>query len=291
MFALSEAVPIATLQMWFNSGFEFWVTDKFDGIRALTCQEGVLSRRLKQIPNLHIQNTLANLCPIGFDGELMTAGSFNDVQSEIMTKAGTPTFRYHVFDDYTRSDLPYLARIEHLKQQMFGLSELARSIIHFEFPRRVSNMVELDVEEQAAIDRGNEGLIMRVGWGPYKWGRSTLSEAYMLKLKRWQDAEATIIGVVPLQHNLNPPTMNALGLQERGHGMQGKVNDDMLGAFICTSEQFGTFNIGGPFTELQRCKYWNEQSQIIGRQVSFHYLPYGTNSKPRSPKFKGFRFD
>jgi hypothetical protein len=69
--------------------------------------------------------------------------------------------------------------------------------------------------------------------GPYKFGRSTRKEGYLLKLKRFCDSEAEVIGVVELMHNGNEAKTNALGRTERSTRKAGKTGMGVLGALAC----------------------------------------------------------
>ena len=276
----SEQPSLATLQMWFDSGIDLYVTDKFDGIRGVVMQTGMKSASLELIPNRYIQEYTHEFIPIGFDGEIMVPGGYNAVQSEIMSRDGTPDFTFHVFDDFTYAHLSYLERIERLRFQF------PPNRVKFEFPRRVFNMGDLEMEEENALSRGREGLIMRVGWGQYKYGRSTILEALALKLKRWQDDEATIIAVNPLMRNDNNPIINELGLQERGHGIEGKTALEMVGSYTVEHPKWGIFNVGTPMTKQERINRWSTRYTDIGSKLTFSFIPHGTQARPRHPKIK-----
>src|SRR5690606_8348078 len=81
--------------------------------------------------------------------------------------------------------------------------------------RLINNEAELLDYERVTVDAGFEGLILRDPNGPYKYGRSTAREGWMLKLKRFKDSEAEVIGVEEEMHNGNEAKVNALGLTER----------------------------------------------------------------------------
>lgn len=291
MKAHSQSPTKEWLEMCFKSGIHFLVTDKFDGIRACNTNQGLLSRTLKPIPNLYVREYIEKLCPTGFDGELMIRGNFSGVQSAIMSQDGAPDFSYHVFDDFSNASAPYEERVERL-QRFWKMNESCSSArLVCEMPRLVKDFATLQIEEAKAIERGREGLILRVPWGPYKFGRSTLNEAWMLKLKTWEDAEATIVDFEPLQRNQNAPQLDNFGRQKRSSRIEGKVAEEMLGAWVVKHPTFGIFNVGGPYTILQRCIMWKERYNWINKIITFKYQPHGTKEKPRSPQFKAVRLD
>ncbi len=84
---------------------------KLDGIRCVTPRGQPLSRSLKPIKNDYIRQTLTCLManrydrhPFMLDGELVTLNedgtlrTFNEIQGDIMRKAGEPKWEYLVFD-------------------------------------------------------------------------------------------------------------------------------------------------------------------------------------------------
>lgn len=280
---------------WFEQQFArgryFLVTDKFDGIRATNHVAGLFSRTMKPIPNEWICNVAKHSVALNFDMEIMTytdgvPDDFHTIQSKVMTRDGQPIHRFHVFDDFTSPNESYHQRIERIER--FKVMRNHDEHVEFELPRPVSSLYALKLEHEDAIARGREGLIVRHPEAPYKYGRSTLNEGWMLKLKLWESAEARIIGWEPLMRNTNEPTINVFGRQERGHGICGKVAEDMLGAFICESDEFGQFNVGGPFTTLQRCNFYGKH---LNETLTYEFQRHGTKEKPRSPRFKGIRLD
>ena len=58
--------------------------------------------------------------------------------------------------------------------------------------REVYSLEALLEYEEEVLSQGYEGLIIRDAFSPYKFGRSTVSEQSLLRLKRFKDAEANI---------------------------------------------------------------------------------------------------
>lgn len=264
-------------------------TPKIDGIRCLVTEEGPLSRKLKPIPNLHIQSMLNDAGLVGLDGELLTftngvRDDFNTVQSKVMSRDGEPDFKFIVFDRFDIPEEPYFRRVQLIDTQ--GHSTL--EVLH---PVEINNQDELDQYEAECVDKlGWEGVMLRRPFSPYKYGRSTAKEGILLKLKRFVDTEATIIGVVEQYENTNEAKINALGLTERSSAKAGKVAKGTLGALRCSWEH-GEFEIGTGFTQAQRDALWAERGSLIGKKVTFKYQGLGSNGAPRFPVFLGIRRD
>jgi DNA ligase-1 len=153
----------------------------------------------------------------------------------------------------------------------------------------------IEYEAKCLVD-GYEGVMVRSYDGPYKHGRSTVREGYLLKLKRFLDSEAVVTGVIEELHNANEAKKDNLGRTERSTAKAGKVGKGVLGALRCTALADGEgfdkgveFKIGTGFTAEQREELWAEN--LKGRIVKFKYQPSVGTDKPRFPSFIGFRHE
>ena len=125
---------------------------------------------------------------------------------------------------------------------------------------------------------------------PYKFGRSTLKEGYLLKVKKWEDSEARIVGYENLQTNLNEAVIDERGYTKRSSAKEGKVDTESLGALFVKDLQTGVeFKVGSGFTQDERERMWADQDNLIGKIITYKYFPVGVKDKPRFPIFKGFR--
>lgn len=257
---------------------------KLDGIRCLIVDGKPVSRTLKPIPNKHVQKVLSALNLPELDGELMLkTGDFNNVQSAIMSEHGEPDFEYVVFDNYAQPLKPYSSR--------FISTQLAKdypSVVQF-----VSNIIVTDKNHMKELyakwlDEGYEGAIVRDPTGPYKHGRSTLNQGWMLKLKVFNDAEAEIIGVTELEHNDNEATTDVLGHTVRSSHSANQYGGDTLGALICKYNN-ETFKIGTGFDAAERARLWAIRDKLPGQLVTFKYQDLSKYNVPRFPVYKGLR--
>jgi DNA ligase-1 len=264
--------------------FPVLVSPKIDGIRCLMGPEGPVSRTLKPIPNKFIREYLRR-CPPGLDGELTVGSSFQQSTSGIMSHEGEPDFTYHVFDTFTDPSAPFEERL-YAASVLVSAANLSR--VHFLMHRVVRNQADLDEAETQTIEGGFEGLMIRRPRGPYKYGRSTPNESILGKIKRFEDAEATCIGIEPLLRNHNAPETDALGLQRRGTSNENKVETSFMGALVVKNDAFAKeFRIGTGFTAAQRSTFFHNPP--LGQVVKFKYLPHGTIDLPRHPVFLGIR--
>ena len=262
--------------------YPVYITPKYDGIRCVIRNGQALSRKLLPIPNKYVQKKLAE-CPNNLDGELICHGkTFNQIQSEIMREDGEPEFNFYVFD-IIDTKAPYLDRIEKLEDM--DLPSFCKKVI----PTEINTKEELlDAEREAVEDFDFEGIMIRTGDGPYKYGRATVKQGYLSKLKRFTDAEATIIGYEELQHNMNEQTKDALGHAKRSHKKEGMVPAGTLGAFIVRDGE-KKFKVSTGMTSAERQEYWNNKEDMIGKLVKYKFQESGAKDLPRFPTFLGIR--
>lgn len=259
--------------------FPLLVTPKIDGIRALMVGGALVSRTLKPIPNLVVRTALESVLPDGCDGELMYGDSFQSCTSAVMTRAGPQTgFTYHAFDYVCSPATPYAARISQLTS-IFGQAafkkalEKSKKVVTLVVlkPVSVSDQTSLDAFEAKMLSSGYEGVIARLPHGRYKFGRSTPGEGLMLKIKRFEDAEARVTGVEELVHE----------------GSDGHSNQ--LGALLLETTDGVSFRVGTGFTIAQRKALWMQRRTLHGRWVKYKFFRIGTAVAPRFPTFLGFR--
>jgi DNA ligase-1 len=261
---------------------------KLDGIRCMIVGGKALTRKWNLIPNLYVRQWLQENLPDGLDGELMVRNAqFNEVSSGIMKSSGEPDFFYAVFDYVSDGlDEPYKDRIQKLREKLMVPDKhiwiVPQVLIH--------NAKEMEDFEQKALKDGYEGAMVRDPNGPYKNGRSTVSQGYLLKIKRFEDAEAIVTGVVPLFHNANEAEKDAFGRTKRSHMMEGLEEQPLVGAVKVKDVKTGIeFEIGTGFDAAQREALWKDRDKIIGKMLTYKSQKIGTKEKPRFPVFKGWR--
>lgn len=282
---------------------------KLDGIRCVKRDGLCLSSKLKLIPNEFIRQHLWAV-PDGFDGELLLKDKdavFNDVSSAVMSRKGEPDFYFGVFDDYSQPG-GFHSRLNAAHQiWLRSLPEFGGRVTIVEH-RQVNNAEQLQHMLDGWIALGYEGAMVRSFDGPYKHGKSTVRQGYLLKIKNFDDEEAEIIGVEEMMHNMNEATKNELGHTKRSSAKEGKVGKGTLGKFICRFLNDGTefkCGTGKGLTHTLRQEIWDGvvwdhdaaqmQHAVIGSiiKVKYQSLPGGAarpiGEAPRIPLFDGFR--
>ena len=262
--------------------FPLLMTPKIDGIRCLKVDGKVLTRSFKPVRNRHIAEQLAAL-PDGVDGELVLRDAdFSDSQSGIMSADGAPDFLYCCFD--LASSDPYRVRVSSLPT----VSDAAwyQPIV----PALAQNLGDFLWYEEKQVEAGYEGVVARSLDSPYKFGRSSLREGFMLKYKRFSDSEAVIIGFVEAMENLNEATRDAIGRLQRLGGNMGFFPKGTLGGFLVRDGDVEfSIGTGKGLTAALRQHIWDNQPSYLGRVVNYRFQSVGAKDRPRFPSFQSFK--
>lgn len=283
----------------------FLVSPKLDGIRCIKHpSHGLVTRTLTQVPNRFIQECLSSNIFNHFDGELIKGlpehmVNFNDTQSAVMSREGSPFFTYCIFDNIEKPNIRFNWRTEYAKQKitqiqegtnfqgLFAICWVQQTLVH--------SLEELLAVEEEYLLLGYEGVIIRDPWGAYKNNRSTFKQQGMIKIKRFLDAEARITGFTELKRNANEATTSALGYTKRSSHQENKIAAGTLGTLIVEgiNGRFKgvEFEIGVGFDEKQRQDIWNSRHdpKWATTLVRYKYQDAGSKNKPRIPIWLGFR--
>ena len=264
---------------------------KLDGWRAWPFGPEFMSRNFKTIPNRNVQAAFRAtlLSHPAYDGELIAgdpeaANVFNATDRVLKAHhAPAESVRWFVFDDFTVPYEPYYKRLERVQEELPRVVRLDQVICE-----RPDDVLELELKALAA---GYEGLCLRSPEGRYKHGRSTFREQYLLKLKRFLDGEATVVGFTEAEHNANEATINSLGLTERSHHKEGHIPMGVLGS-LQVSMGSAVFGVGTGFTAADRREIWANRDKYLGKRCTIKYSPaVKADGLPRQPRWKGWRND
>lgn len=311
MLAAREAPDLSKVE------FPVLATPKLDGIRCLVDEGTAKSRAFKRIQNDYTRIAIetavqGGMLFDGIDGELLVAGmGFNDLSGALRRKEGEPNFYYAVFDyvSPTKSDTTYLHRMLMLEELV--LPEFCRKLL----PKTINSIEELSAYEAECLAQGYEGLIIRSPASPYKCGRSTLKEGYMLKIKQFEDSEAYILMGMEMMHNDNEATKDNFGRTERSSHKENMRPAGVLGKLILKPMELGPideddiewrddnidrmdaavrdhpyfFGCGTGFDAETRADMWAHRSELQGKIVKYKHQPHGAKCKPRIPVFCGIR--
>ena len=235
----------------------YLVSEKLDGVRGYWDGNQLFTRQGKRIfsPEWFTRHWPAN----AMDGELwMARGQFQPLLScvtrhkpdEVETSSCWRQVSFKVFD-LTNSAKTFTQRFERIKQLVVASPSPYLSFIK---QQQITTIVALENTLSAVINKGGEGLMLHHANAFYTIGRNPA----VMKLKRYQDTEATIIGF------------------SEGKGKyQGKV-----GALIVKTSSGVTFKIGSGLSDVLRSK-----PPAIGTLISFKYNGLTQAGIPRFARF------
>lgn len=234
------------------------MSEKYDGVRGYWDGQQLLSKNGKKFypPREFVQN----LPPFPMEGELWGGRDTFEKTVSIVNKqyshSGWLQLKFAIFD-VPKSHLAFVDRIEKARQ-WFAKHP---SSYAFVIPQvLILNQPHLQ-QELLRIERlGGEGLIVRKPDALYKAGRST----EILKVKNYQDAEATVVAHLP------------------GKGK----NTGRLGALLVEQEDGTRFKIGSGFSDAERVS-----PPPVGTLITFKFYGHYRSGIPKFPSYVRIRED
>ena len=232
---------------------QYWYSEKLDGIRAYWTGQHLVTRNGNRI---YAPEWFIRVLPdYPLDGELWAGrGNFHLVQQTVLDK--TPIESAWQRIDFMVFDMPYSAG--DYRKRYYNIQHLvfAMDAPHIKYVEHRAIQDEKHLFEQLdhISQSDGEGVMLRKVSSRYQAGRGS----DLLKLKRFADAEATVIGY-------KPGTGRLLG---------------MMGAVVVRLTDGTEFYIGSGFTDDVR-----KSPPKIGSTITFRYNGYTHNGKPRFARF------
>lgn len=276
---------------------------KIDGVRGWNPNGELLGRSLKKHKNKFSTARFSHPSFAGLDGELAAADKCHPdlcrlTSSALSTIEGTPSVFWWLFDYVTTEtvDLPYEVRLEKLAEKIAAIYNSSETVIRSAFFRlipsyRVHSLEEFLALEQRFLDEGYEGIIYRSLTAKHKDGRSTVREGGLLRLKRFEDAEAEVLKLVEGETNMNEAKLDERGYTERSTHQENMVPNGMVGRLICMFKGDEINVSPGKMTNEEATRYWNEPGLLVGKTIKFKHFAKGVKDKPRFATFQGERIE
>ncbi len=267
------------------------VAAKLDGWRLVSRDGVALTNTLKPFRNRHVQALFGRPDLHGLDGEVIvgapTGGDvINRTTQGVSPVEGEPDVTFWVFDDFS-VDGPFHQRFEAMCKRVIALNlPYIKPVLHLIAPDHEA----VAMFERQHLDLGYEGVMLRCPNGPYKYGKATVKEGWLLKLKRFVDDEALIIGVKEEMENTNEKVRDARGISKRGSAKNGKVPKGTLGAVICRLADGTEFPAAGGSDA--RCEeLWAMRDELPGKIAKVRYFGRTADGALRHPQFVDLRND
>ncbi|HHF2891068.1 TPA: DNA ligase [Vibrio diabolicus] len=232
---------------------EYWYSEKLDGIRAYWTGQHLVTRNGNRIyaPDWFIDS----LPDYPLDGELWAGrGNFHLVQQTVLDKTPVESAWRNI--DFMIFDMPYSAG--DYRKRYYNIKDLVLEVdqahIKYVEHRAIKNEAHLFAQLDKISISDGEGVMLRKVSSRYQAGRGS----DLLKLKRYADDEALVVGY-------KPGTGRLLG---------------MMGAMLVRLPDGTEFYIGSGFTDEVR-----RQPPKIGSTVTFRYNGFTHTGKPRFARF------
>jgi DNA ligase-1 len=235
----------------------YWVSEKFDGVRGYWDGTQMMSRQgnIIQTPLWFVDV----LPKTPLDGELwLGRGQFDRLSGIIrrhhIDEEDWRLIKYLIFD-LPASEQTFDLRVEKIKLIVKQVNRShIQSVVQFKLDDHVVLLETLD----RIVKNKGEGLMLHRGASHYQNNRSD----DLLKLKKSSDAEATVI-----EH----------------YGGQGKYTD-LLGSMLVETDDQRRFKLGTGFSDLERAN-----PPPIGSIITYRYFGLTNKGTPRFASFLRIR--
>jgi len=292
-----------------NIKYPILASTKLDGIRCIFMNGQMLSRSLKPIPNKQMQEKFKVLAEyskkynIILDGELYGEGmTFQEITHFIMTqdlddsknikKVGheeiiPEKLKFYCFDavEDLKFDVPFETRLQEVDEMCY-YAELVEVV---EQKAVHSKEAVMEYFEEVLGD-GYEGLILKSYDSRYKFGRCTMNEGTMYKVKPYRTFDAQIIDIEERYLNTSESYINELGKSQKHNNKEAMIPTGIAGSFVVDYEgQKQKVALTG--TEEFRREVWKNRKQYIGKWIEFKGMLIGVKDCVRHPTFVRWRND
>jgi len=268
--------------------YPVYASFKLDGIRTVIFNGVALSRSLKPIPNKHIQQWAKDNAEVleGVDGEFivgspMSETVFRDTTSFVMSHDKVQEFSFYAFDVVNTE--PFVDRLNSLKRKVLPDNTIVLKQV------LITSSENLEQFRTDVVAMGYEGVMIRLPGGKYKYGRSSVKEQILLKMKLFKDEEFEIVGYECKYHNSNEAKTNELGRTARSTSKDGMVALDTLGVLYLKTKDGKEFGCGSGFDDKTRDELWAVRDSLKGQLATVKYFDVGGYDVPRFGVFKGIR--
>lgn len=260
LLAAQPAMPAPMLASSFHAGIDiadYLVSEKLDGVRARWDGRQLLTRAGNRI-NAPTWFT-AGFPAQSMEGELwISRGKFQQVSDLVRASQADASawrqVRFMAFD-LPASPQPFATRTSALRALVAqaALPQLQRiAQLH------LTNHAQLEAKLDALVANGGEGLMLHHALAHYSSGRTDS----LLKYKRWDDAEARVVGYRP---------------------GKGKYIG-MVGALLVQDAHGRRFALGSGLRDADR-----QRPPVIGSLVTFRYNGLTAKGTPRFARYQRVR--
>lgn len=250
-----------------HTDFPYYVQPKLDGVRCLAKWENgeivLTSRKGKPLNIPHVKIVLESNLPkdVILDGELYVHKklSFQEIVSATKKLSSSTTLLQYCVYDIVDMRSSFEERLKILKGFSFmnGFVKEGTYAVEIVRTQKVQTVKDLNIVEDAHVQSGYEGVMVRHLDGKYTPGFRSKD---LLKLKRFEDAEFKIVGVV-----------------------EATGRDAGTAIFTCITKEGNEFNCRPQGTFEERSHYWKNRKKLIGKKLTVKFQGKSDDGVPRFP--------
>ncbi len=294
MLAPNEKVDLSTLN------YSLLASTKLDGIRCIIKEGEILSRSLKQIQCKQLRERLEPIRKFSednniiFDGEIYSDKlSFQEITHFVMTQdlgdeELPASMKFYCFDSIedNKTDTPFKQRADFATLCMMRFPDIAVPVEQVE----VDSAEEVNDFFEQVLKENYEGLILRDPKGAYKYGRGTLKESLIFKVKPFLDFDGQIIDVIQATE-VNEDAekkINELGRSVTSKKKGERHTIEKASAFMVKYEG-KDLKVVLSMTDEEKEEVWNNKDSYLGRWISYKGMLVGSKDVPRHPVMLRFR--
>lgn len=300
--------------LWNDFKFPYLFSIKLDGCRTIFKDGQMLTCSLKQVPNKQLQEQFEYLKKYSKDNNVILDGeifspfcTFQEIISYFMTqdfedKKSIKKFgevleipfhlRFHCFDLIKCPNADFKTRQADLESISIDLNQ-NQDFIYVQHTL-VNNLEELEQMFYNALNEGHEGLMLRSTTGKYKYGRATMRENIIYKMKPFQTFDGPITGFVQ-STEVNKTAEKKKN--EMGYSVTSKKKGDRHTIEKCSAVfvdyEGQQLKVTLAMTDKEKEQLWKNQDGYLNRWIEYKAMSVGMkeNGLPRHPVFIRFRED
>jgi len=292
--------------------YPMFASYKLDGARIVFYKGQILTRSLKQLPNKQLRQKLEPIRQYSenynliLDGEIYSHDStFQEIISFFMTqdfeskksikKYGKiltipDNLKFYCFDCVKNDNF----ELEFIKRCMniVPIAKIFEKLMFFVYQFKVNSKEDINKYFNEAIENGYEGLILRNPMGRYKFGRGTIKEGLIFKVKPFKTFDAQITEVVQatkVDPNAEKKT-NELGRSVTSKKKNDRILIEKACDFVVKYEGLN-LKVVIALTDIEKREIWKNKDKYIGKWIEYKGMLVGSKDVPRHPTFIRFRKD
>jgi DNA ligase-1 len=210
--------------------------------------------------------------------------SLNIKREEVLEKLSFNCFDCIIKEDFNLKFRYRLGNVEYYATKQSLISPVKHVL--------VNSKEEVEKLFEQALEEGYEGLVLRNLESGYKFGRGTIKEGIIYKVKPFVTLDAKIIGVVQateVDENAEKK------INELGYSVTSKKQGDRIlverACAVWVKYNESDLKVNLAMTNEQKEEVWKNKESYIGKWIEYKGMLVGSKTVPRHPEFIRWRED